>query len=120
MSTIFTHGRIGIDFSPADAVAITPDLHLADVFSGFGAPFQAALAAPGPRPAIASYCELTGAQCASAVINYESLFPVPSANCGGCRKVSIPEMQNAAWYTPPSPHTALDKVRYVKTVPQRV
>jgi len=91
--SIFTHQRIGVDFTPADAVAITPDLSLAGVLAGMGNAFQAALR-PAAAPLAAnhppqSYCELTAAACASAVVNYDSLLPVPSTHCGGCRNAQL-------------------------------
>lgn len=101
--SIFTHQRLGVDFSPADAVAITPELSLAGVLAGMGSAFQAALRpAAAPLPANhppQSYCELTAAQCASAVVNYESLMPVPSSHCGGCRKVQLAGDVSPAWST---------------------
>ena len=101
--SIFTHQRLNVDFSPADAVAITPALTLAGVFAAMGPAYAAALQpAPAPLPAghrPQSYCELTAASCASATVNYESLLPVPSNHCGGCRKVQLAEDQSPAWRT---------------------
>jgi hypothetical protein len=101
--SIFTHQRLNVDFSPADAVAVTPALTLAGVFAAMGPAYAAALQpAPAPLPAghkPQSYCELTAAACASATVNYESLLPVPSNHCGGCRKVQLAEDQSPAWRT---------------------
>jgi hypothetical protein len=90
MYSIFTHGRINVDFSPADAVSITPGLKLADVLSGLGKPYQTALATAAPVPIPRSYCELTSEACANPALAYETLFPIPSTHCGGCQAWSRP------------------------------
>ena len=101
--SIFTHQRLNVDFSPADAVAVTPALTLAGVFASMGSAYVAALQPAGaPLPANhppRSYCELTAASCASATVNYDSLLPVPSNHCGGCRKVQLAGDVSPAWRT---------------------
>jgi hypothetical protein len=112
MSSIFTHGRINVDFSPADAVAITPGLHLADVLSALGKPYQTALATAAPVPFPRSYCELTTEACANPLLAYQTLFPIPSTHCNGCQAWTRPwPAQNsgvignnpATWGPPLSP-----------------
>ena len=86
MSSIFTHGRINVDFSPADAVSITPGLKLADVLSALGRPYQTALSTAAVVPTPRSYCELTTEACANPVVAYETLFPLPSVPSNRFRK----------------------------------
>ncbi len=114
MSFIGNIDRIGVDFSPADAVAMSPYLQYAGVLHNLGGPFQAALrpaevVLPGHAPR--SYCELLKAACANAQTDYDILLPTPSSNCGGCRKGHVfhgrPDQRAPSTWSPAAANSVL-------------